>query len=425
MSQRPESPDFDAIVVGGGPAGSTAAHLLAKAGKKVVLLEKETFPRFHIGESLLPFATPIFERLGVLGELKEKCQHKFGAYFSEEGKDAARKVVFADGIQRGYPLAFQVKRAEFDEMLLNAARRAGVDVRFQWRVEGFVRDGERIAGVVAADPSGNATELTARVVVDATGRDALGPRSRGEVLPEKALRRAALFAHFRDVPRGAEETEGDIRMVVFQTGWWWFIPFCDGTWSVGVVTSDALPGGTLEEKFAAMVARTPTVQERLRKASRTSPVMSASDYSYSVSRLTGDGYVAVGDAAGFLDPIFSSGVYLALATSEKAADAIARALETKPYVLAQDLRGYERFARRGFRRFRRFVLGFYHQGFREIFYQHPPLNALYSSVTSILAGGVFARSLPLRFWSRVFLFFAERERRKFDSAALRKGEVLS
>src|SRR5579859_5717159 len=203
------SPDFDAIVVGGGPAGSTAGHLLARAGKKVLLLEKETFPRFHIGESLLPFATPIFERLGVLDHLKAKCQHKFGAFFSEEGKDASRKVVFADGIKRGYSLAFQVKRAEFDDLLIGAARAAGVDVRFGWKVAGFVEESGRVAGVAALDPSGERHEITARVVVDATGRDALGPRARGEVRPEKALRRAALYAHFRQVPRGAEETPGD------------------------------------------------------------------------------------------------------------------------------------------------------------------------------------------------------------------------
>jgi flavin-dependent dehydrogenase len=419
------SPEFDAVVVGGGPAGSTTGHLLAKAGKKVLLLEKEIFPRFHIGESLLPFATPIFERLGVLEHLKAKCQHKFGAFFSEEGKDAGRKVVFADGIARGYPLAFQVKRAEFDELLLEAARGAGVDVRLGWKVARFVEDAGRIDGVEALDPSGESRRFTARVVVDATGRDALGPRARGDVRPEKALRRAALYAHFRQVPRGAEETPGDIRMVVFATGWWWFIPFSDGTWSVGVVTSDALPGSSLEEKFDGMVARTETVRERLRNSSRVSPVMSASDYSYSVARLTGDGYVAVGDAAGFLDPIFSSGVYLALATAEKAADELVRILDRRPEVRAADLRGYEKFARKGFKRFRRFVLGFYQEGFREVFYQHPPLNSLYSSVTSVLAGGVFSRSPRLRFWSRMFLLFADREIRKRGEGALREKEALS
>ena len=419
------SPEFDAIVVGGGPAGSTAGHLLAKAGRSVLLLEKETFPRFHIGESLLPFATPIFERLGVLDHLKAKCQHKFGAFFSEEGKDASRKVVFADGIERGYPLAFQVKRAEFDSLLLEAARAAGVDTRFGWKVAGFLEEDGRIAGVEAIDPSGESRRFTARVVVDATGRDALGPRARGDVRPEKALRRAALYAHFRNVPRGAEETAGDIRMVVFANGWWWFIPFSDGTWSVGVVTSDALPGSSLEEKFDGMVARTDTVRERLRNSARVSAVMSASDYSYSVARLTGDGYVAVGDAAGFLDPIFSSGVYLALATAEKAADELVRILDRRPDVRATDLRGYEKFARKGFKRFRRFVLGFYQEGFREVFYQHPPLNSLYSSVTSVLAGGVFSRSPRLRFWSRMFLFFADRESRKHGSGELREKEALS
>jgi flavin-dependent dehydrogenase len=412
MAETSVNPDFDAIVIGGGPAGSTVAHLLAKAGKKVVLLEKDQFPRFHIGESLLPFAVPIFERLGVLEELKAKCQRKLGAYFSEEGKTEFRKVVFAEGLTRGYDLAFQVKRAEFDELLLKAAQSAGADVRFGWRVERLLRDKGKVTGVAALDGSGSPVGLTARIVVDASGRDALGSRAESGIRPEKKLRRSAIYAHFRNVPKPDCETEGDIRMVVFETGWWWFIPFSDGTWSVGVVSSDPPQGRDLEERLEKMIQATATVRERLKSSARVSPVRSASDYSYSVKNLTGDGYVAVGDAAGFLDPIFSSGVFLALATAERAADEVVGILSQKGEVSKHDLRRYERYARKGFSRFRSFVIGFYDPAFRDVFYTHPPVNSLYSSVTTVLSGGVFSRSPLLRFWSRVFLLFASRAMRR-------------
>ncbi|HWC65347.1 MAG TPA: NAD(P)/FAD-dependent oxidoreductase [Thermoanaerobaculia bacterium] len=407
------APRWDAIVVGGGPAGSTVSHLLARAGRSVLVLEKETFPRFVIGESLLPFSTPIFEKLGVLEEIKSRFQHKLGAYFTEEGKEADRKVVFAHGFKKGYGLAFQVKRAELDELLLSAAEKAGAEVRFGWRVTAFRREGTTVTGVDAVAPDGSAHALSARIVVDATGRAAMGARASGGVVPEEALRRGALFAHFSGVPLGENETPGDIRMVVFDRGWWWFIPFSDGTWSVGVV-SDAIPAGaSLEERFDRMVASTGTVRERLRDAKRLMPVAAESDYSYSVRTLTGDGWVAIGDAAGFLDPIFSSGVFLAMTTGEKAAEVLARALGRREGpVRALDLREYERFTREGFARFRKFVIGFYEPAFRDIFYSKPPVHALYSSVTSILAGGVFARSALLRFWSNLFLFFAGREIRK-------------
>lgn len=421
MTAQPDR--YDAIIVGGGPAGSTAAHLLARAGRKVVVLERETFPRFRIGESLLPFSTPIFEKLGVLDEIKARFQHKFGALFTEEGKEANRKVVFAHGFKRGYGLAFHAKRAELDEILLDAARKAGAEVRFGWKVLGLTSGADGADGVRAEGPDGSAVELRSRVVIDATGRAALTARAAGRVVPEEKLRRGALFTHVTGAPRGDGETDGDIRMVVFDHGWWWFIPFSDGSWSVGVVT-DAMPSGaTLEERFDRLVESTDTVRERLKDARRTMPVQAESDYSYGVAEIVGDGWLAVGDAAGFLDPIFSSGVFLAMATAEKAAQVLDRAFAREGPIRARDLRPYERFARKGFRRFHDFVVGFYEPGFRDVFYQHPPIHALYSSVTSILAGGVFAPSGFLRFWSSMFLFFTRREIRKTDREAARPDKA--
>lgn len=300
-------------------------------------------------------------------------------------------------------------------MLLEAAQRAGAEVRFQWKVTSFRRNDDRIEGVFAQGPDGRVSEISSRVVVDATGRQAFGARGSSTAVPEEKLRRGALFAHFRNVPRGEQETEGDIRMVVFEKGWWWFIPFSDSTWSVGVVSGEMPSGASLEDRFKAAVEGTPTVRERLKNSERITPVMAESDYSYSVLSIVGDGYVAIGDAAGFLDPIFSSGVFLAMSTGEKAADEIIRVLARRETVREADLKRYERFARRGFKEFRQYVVGFYNPGFRDVFYQHPPVKWLYTAVTSILAGGVFARNLPLRFWSRMFLFFVGREMRRHEA----------
>lgn len=411
------SESHDVVVVGAGPGGSTAAHLLARNGFDVLVLEKETFPRFKIGESLLPFSIPIFERLGVADELKARFQHKFGALFTEEGKEGNRKVVFADGLEKGYPMAFQVKRAEFDELLADAAVRAGAQFRFGWRVTGFIKNLNRVEGVFTLDPSGEAREIRARVVIDASGRSALGARLGGNVVTEKSLRRGALFSHFANVPRPEAETPGDIRMVAYDKGWWWFIPFSDGTWSVGVVASEMPAGKSLEERMEKLIASVPTVAQRMKEAQRIAPVVAEADYSYAVKEITGDGYVAVGDAAGFLDPIFSSGVFMAMSTAQRVADDLSKILKKKRPVRSADLKNYERFARRGFGRFRQYVLGFYYPGFRDLFYEKPPVNALYSAVTSVLAGGVFAPSLKLRFWTRLFLVFARRAIKKEKAMA--------
>jgi len=394
------------IVLGAGPGGSTAANLLARRGHRVLVLEREIFPRFHIGESLLPFSTPLFEKLGVLDEMRRSYQRKFGALFTEVGEESCRKVVFADGLVPGHALAFHARRAELDQLLADAACRAGAEIRFGWRAEDVLRDGERVAGVLASDGDGNIHEIPCRAVVDATGRAAILGRKAGAVVPEPALRRGALFAHFRDVARDPEETDGDLRTVVFATGWWWLIPFSDGTWSVGAVSSAFPPGATIEERFDRLASATPGIGDRLAGARRVGPVRSESDFSYSVKKVAGDGWLAVGDAAGFLDPVFSTGVFLAMATAERAAETLAPLLDRGGPIHARDLAGYERFVRRGFRRFRRYVVGFYNRGFRETFYQTPPVAAFYSAVTSVLAGGIFLRSPRVRIWNEIFLAVA-------------------
>ena len=236
---RPPLPaTVDAVVCGGGPAGATFAALLVRQGLTVAVFERERFPRFHIGESLLPWNMPLLERLGVLPELTRNMQTKLGARFYHHGTERSRIVRFVDGMDDRHPSAFQVKRADFDRILLDNARRSGAAVFEEARVEEVLFDatGRRATGV-RVKLAGEATprEVAARVVVDATGRDALLSRKVGGRMRDPLLNRSAAFAHFDTFRRDDGPTGGDIIVVTTPDGWWWMIPFSDGSVSVGVV----------------------------------------------------------------------------------------------------------------------------------------------------------------------------------------------
>ena len=300
----------DAVVCGGGPAGATFAALLVRQGLTVAVFERERFPRFHIGESLLPWNMPLLERLGVLPELTRNMQTKLGARFYHHGTERTRIVRFVDGMDDRHPSAFQVKRAEFDQILLDNARRSGATVFEEARVEEVLFDatGRRATGV-RVKLAGEATprEVTARVVVDATGRDALLSRKVGGRMRDPLLNRSAAFAHFDTFRRDDGPTGGDIIVVTTPDGWWWMIPFSDGSVSVGVVMPSQrfkTRTGSVEALFEAALAATPEVCDRLEGSQRTTEVKAIADYSYKMSSFSGDGYCLVGDAACFLDPVF-------------------------------------------------------------------------------------------------------------------------
>ena len=399
------------VVCGGGPGGSTFATLMAREGHRAVLFEREKFPRFHIGESLLPWNVPLFERIGVLSKLKAAgLQVKRGARFYHQGTSLTRPVVFANGMDSDHPSSFQVKRAEFDTLLLDHARESGATVLEEARVTDvlFTADGKRATGVkVLLRGESEPRLVQAKVVVDATGRDALFSRHLGGRRRDPLLDRSAAFAHYDTFRREEGSTGGDIVVVTTPDGWWWLIPFSDGSVSVGIVMPSRRfkeKRGTTEQLFEESVLATPEVRDLLAGSKRTMEVQVIADYSYATPRISGDGFCLVGDAAGFLDPVFSTGVLLAMQSAEIAASSVDRALRAKGRVDATDFGGFEKAYRGAIRRFERFVHGFYEPHVLETFYTPAPHKWIERGVTTVLGGGVFSLGLEARFW--VFAFHA-------------------
>ncbi len=316
--------ECDVLVVGGGPAGSTAAALLAEKGRHVVLLEKDQHPRFHIGESLLPRNTKIFDRLGLREQVAAMGVHKPGAEFISDASGKRVRFSFAEGLDKVYTYSWQVKRAEFDEMLWRHAQAKGAEAQDQMRVTEvqFAPPGGR-ARVTAVGPDGAAREYAPRYLLDATGRDTLLANKLGGKRANKFNSTAALFAHFQGVGRTEGEQDGFISVHLVDDGWFWMIPLPGEVMSVGFVgnrSAFAQRKGSPHELFMARIAQSPSVSARMQHATMQTEVTSTGNFSYDNPSCHGPGWLMVGDSFAFLDPVFSSGVLLAMSAAEMGAE---------------------------------------------------------------------------------------------------------
>jgi FADH2-dependent halogenase len=382
------STQYDALIIGGGPGGSTAATYLARAGKSVLLLEKEKFPRFHIGESLLPYNRTIFEEMGVLATLEAAgFTRKWGAQFHLHNGSKSIHLAFRNGRFTREPLAFQVERARFDQILLNHARTGGADVREGWSVSN-VASSPAIAQLQARSPDGQNHTFTGAFIIDASGRSNLTGNQEGLRQIHPRLKKLALFGHFSGVALDSGDTAGDTVIVRFGNKWFWLIPLAPDKVSVGcVMDQDEFANAKRppEELFQKFWQSSRTLRERMAQARLVGSFQTTSDFSYYNRRLIGPRLVRVGDAGGFIDPIFSAGVYLAMYSGRHAAQAMLEALASGNDGRAA-FRVYEKRFFRAMRLYWHLVEAFYTTPFMEVFMEPRHRLSLPAAVTAILAG---------------------------------------
>jgi len=378
----------DVIVIGGGPGGSTAATLLVQQGLSVTLLERERFPRFQIGESLLPYNNDLFARLGVTEQLVAGDYFpKYGAYFVTGDGKVGSGFRFDRRLRDPYRRSFQVTRSRFDELLLRNAAKHGVEVREETPAADIdLSDPSRAVVRTAAGE-----ELQARFVVDASGHGAVLGRRVGAPADVPSLKKIAFFAHYRNVGRAEGDDAGNTVIAILKNGWFWLIPVTADVMSVGlVVDREHFVGCGLQpqELLDRTIAATPWVAERMQTAERVSQVHARKDFSFRMQNIVGPNYALVGDAAGFLDPIFSTGVFLAMKSADMAANAIVQRLRSGSM---RKLRKYQHDMTRGMDQYFRFIHHFYDRDFLELFLQPSDKFGMLDAIVGVLAGDIFER----------------------------------
>ena len=382
----------DVVVIGGGPSGSTTATLIAQRGYRVELFEREKFPRFHIGESLIPETYWVLKRLGMLEKMrKSHFVKKHSVQFVNANGKLSAPFYFWDNKPHECSQTWQVVRSEFDQMMLDNAREHGVRVHEGARVLEVSFEGERAVGITVKGEDGSTREVRAKVVVDASGQVGLLQNRLGLRVWDPVLNKGAIWTYWEGAYRDTGRDEG--ATLVIQTpsrnGWFWYIPLHDDILSVGVVAPfDYLfkGRGKYAETYEEEVALCPAVKERVAKAKRVTGYFATKDYSYRAKAVAGDGWVLVGDAFGFLDPLYSSGVLLALKSGELAADAICEGFEKEDTTAAQ-LGKWGPGFNEGVDRMRRLVCEYYDGfSFGNFVKSYPHLRG---KVTDLLIGDLF------------------------------------
>ena len=416
--------DFDVAVIGGGPGGSSAATALARRGRTVLLLERDRFPRFHIGESLLPWTNEVFRALGVHDAIAEAgFVKKWGASFRTVDGATEQYADFQFAAETPSPQTFQVPRATFDEVLLRHSERSGAKVLEEHRALDAAFEPD---GVVLRFVGPDGTEQAVRVgfVVDASGRTGFLTRKLGRHEFDPVLRNIAVHAQYEGIPRLEGRRAGDIRMFTrADMGWIWLIPISESVTSVGAVIpqsvhrreSKAVPEDSLTHYLTGTAGLAPLLSH----ARCVSPARFDADYSYLGSSLAGDRWIAVGDAAAFLDPIFSTGVLLAMQAGLEAAEAIddsLRAGEPARHRFAT----CERLVRQRYHHFRRFAVGFYDPYFRDLWFRPASRLGIFGAILSVLAGNWRPSWLTRQ---RIRFFFTLVALRRFFRLPVTSGRI--
>ncbi len=417
------------LVIGGGPAGATVATLLAQQGRDVVMLEKSQHPRFHIGESLLPANVPLFDKLGLRGEVERIGMPKWGVEFVSPQHEHSSFLEFGDAWDKSLPYAWQVRRSELDEILFRHAAAQGARTLENCHVREVDFDAEG-ATVRAQLGDGEQRRWRARFVIDASGRDTfLANKMRAKEKNPKH-NSSALFGHFRDAQRLPGQLEGNITIFWFAHGWFWFIPLADGTTSIGAVCwpyylkSRSKP---LKEFFADTIALCPKLAERLKDATLVDDVVHATgNYSYSATHCSGERYLLLGDAFAFIDPVFSSGVFLAMQSAFAGAEVVATCLD-RPAEAARARQRFEDMMRKGPREFSWFIFRVTNPTMREFFMYPQNMFRVKEALLSLLAGDLY-RGTPIWRSLRIlkalyYLVSLRNARRTFDAWKMRRRNV--
>ncbi len=399
----------DVLIVGGGPAGSTVAALLAERGLDAVVLEKDVHPRFHIGESLLPFNVPLLTRLGIADDIRQIGLTKWGVDFVSPTHRRTVTFEFSDAWDKTLPYSYQVRRSEFDHVLIRNAVAKGARVNEGWRVTELdlnQADGVQVTAKSAAGPE---RRWHARFLVDASGRDTLVANKLGLKDRNRRHASAAIYGHFTGAQRQEGRFEGNISIFWFEHGWFWFIPLADGTTSIGAVC----PPEYLKRRntdvttfFRQTIALAPALVERLSAAKLTGPATATGNYSYRARSMAGHNYLMVGDAYAFIDPVFSTGVYLAMNSAFKAADTVLTVLQ-KPAQAPRALARFDAEVRGGIDKFSWFIYRMNQPALRDLFMNPRNVLRLREAVLSLLSGDVFGPS-PVHFRLAIFklLYYA-------------------
>jgi len=415
--------DYDAIIIGGGPGGCTAGTVLAQAGKKVLILERERFPRFHIGESLIPYGNDVLRQIGAWEKVEQNgYMPKLGAEFILGNADVALKVWFADVLPPQHARTYQVERSCFDSLMMGHAQAAGCEVEREAKAEWVSIEEDGVTVDYRQD--GALKNARARWIFDATGRDAFLGRQLN--LPKSDLgcaKKIATFAHFTGVKRDDGPTAGNIIIIRLGSGWFWMIPLADGKTSVGLVQDldhFRKTGQTPEQSFERAVATVRDAQTRMQDAVRVTDYLHASDYTYRYTQNAGSRWFLLGDASGFIDPIFSSGVMLALKSGLCAAREMLAA-DAQPLSLRAQKR-YTRTVERMATAFLGLIKMFYDDHAFEIFMNPRPHEGIKQSLSLLIAGNTDPTPL-MRWHLRLFYFFCRMQRyipiaprRQFESA---------